>query len=123
MPSVSPTNEKSPVIEHAPPSAIAIEPCDERHKNEWNGFLTGREGASHYHLYEWRHVNERLLGHEGLYLAARSGGRIVGVLPLVLIRSRVLNRVVCSMPFVNYGGPCGESKQCEEQLIGAATKH
>jgi FemAB-related protein (PEP-CTERM system-associated) len=103
-------------------SSVTIELCEELHKDEWDRFLVGRGGASHYHLYDWREVNEQVLGHKGLYLAARSNRGIVGVLPLVWIQSRVLNRVLCSMPFVNYGGPCAETSEWEEQLIRAAMR-
>lgn len=63
-------------------------------------------GGSFYHLYEWRRVNERAFGHSSFYLAARRGAQIVGILPLTLVASRLFGRILCSMPFVNYGGPC-----------------
>jgi FemAB-related protein (PEP-CTERM system-associated) len=106
---------------NAAPS-VTIEPCEDLHKDEWDRFLLGKDGASHYHLYDWRRINEEALGHKALYLAARAGQRMVGILPLVLIQSRVLNRVLCSMPFVNYGGPCAEAAEYEELLIRAAMR-
>ena len=60
--------------------------------------------ASGYHLSGWRRVFESAFGHETVYLAAREHGRIVGVLPLVVFRSRVFGRFAVSLPFVNYGG-------------------
>lgn len=102
------------------PSAVAIDLCDEGHKNSWNEYLAGRGGASHYHLFQWRDINERSLGHRPHYLLARSGDRIVGVLPLIFIESRLMKRALCSMPFVNYGGPCADSPDIAAQLIRAA---
>jgi FemAB-related protein (PEP-CTERM system-associated) len=104
-------------------SSVTTELCGALHRDEWDRFLAGKEGASHYHLYDWRNINEQVLGHKAIYLAARSGQQIVGVLPLVWIRSRVLHQVLCSMPFVNFGGPCADSAEYEEQLIKCAIGH
>jgi FemAB-related protein (PEP-CTERM system-associated) len=53
----------------------------------------------------------RVFGHEGVYLGARDGdGRLVGVLPLVRVRSLVFGHYLVSMPFVNYGGPLGTTE-------------
>jgi len=53
-------------------------------------------------------VIERVFGHECVYLAARNAeGQLVGVLPLVRVRSVVFGHYLVSMPFLNYGGPLG----------------
>jgi serine/alanine adding enzyme len=49
-----------------------------------------------------------VFGHESVYLGARdAAGRLVGVLPLVRVRSVVFGHYLVSMPFLNYGGPVG----------------
>ena len=64
-----------------------------------------RTDATGYHLWEWRSVFERALGHRCHYLAApRSASGIAGVLPLVEVRSRIFGRALSSLPYVNYGG-------------------
>jgi serine/alanine adding enzyme len=74
----------------------------------WDDFVRTRSGWTHFHLYGWRGVIERVFGHECLYLAARDEwGAIVGVLPLVSVSSAMFGRYLVSMPFVNYGGPLG----------------
>ena len=53
---------------------------------------------------------EGLLGHECLYLAATGEtGEWTGVLPLVRVRS-VLGHYLISLPFLNDGGPLGDSE-------------
>jgi serine/alanine adding enzyme len=74
---------------------------------EWDGFVRTQAGWSHFHLYDWRQVIQRVFGHECVYLAARKGGALVGVLPLVRVRSMLFGHYLVSMPFVNYGGPLG----------------
>ena len=75
----------------------------------WNGFVREQAGWTNCHLHEWRTIIERVFGHECLYLAARSAtGELVGVLPLVRVKSRLFGHYLVSMPFLNYGGPLGE---------------
>jgi FemAB-related protein (PEP-CTERM system-associated) len=53
-------------------------------------------------------VIQRAFGHECLYFAARGGhGGLLGVLPLVRVKSALFGHFLVSMPFLNYGGPLG----------------
>ncbi len=61
--------------------------------------------GSFYHLHEWSGINQHALRNPSFNLIARAGGEIRGVLPLTLVASPLFGRVLCSMPFVNYGGP------------------
>jgi FemAB-related protein (PEP-CTERM system-associated) len=88
---------------------------------DWNGFVLPRRDASGYHLWEWRRVFENAFGHEAIYLAAREHGRIVGVLPLVVFRSRLFGRFAVSLPFVNYGGICAEDGDVAQALVAKAS--
>jgi FemAB-related protein (PEP-CTERM system-associated) len=71
---------------------------------EWDGFVNAQPDACGYHLAAWRGVFERAFGHRPEYLTARRAGQIVGVLPLVEMRSWLLGNFFVSLPFVNYGG-------------------
>lgn len=83
--------------------------------------------ASFYHLHAWRDINEDYLGHRCHYLTARTQEGIAGVLPLVHIRSRLFGRILCSMPFLNFGGPCASTPAAERALLdhakGLAASH
>ena len=75
---------------------------------EWDAFVRAQPQWTHFHLFGWRTVMRRALGHEGVYLAARDpDGRLMGVLPLVRVKSLVFGHYLVSMPFLNYGGPLG----------------
>jgi len=75
---------------------------------EWDGLARGSPGFTHFHLYAWRSVMERVFGHECIYLAARDEtNALVGVLPLVRVKSMLFGHFLVSMPFLNYGGPLG----------------
>jgi FemAB-related protein (PEP-CTERM system-associated) len=75
---------------------------------EWDSFAASQDGYTHFHRSGWRSVMERVFRHECVYLAARDAGqKLVGVLPLVRVRSVVFGHYLVSMPFLNYGGPLG----------------
>jgi len=76
---------------------------------DWDTFVRSQPGWSHFHLHGWRSIMMGVLGHDSPYLAARSpDGRIVGVLPLVRVKSILFGHFLVSMPFLNYGGPLGD---------------
>ena len=75
---------------------------------QWDAFAIRQHGYTHFHRAGWRRVIERVFGHECAYLAARdTSGELVGILPLVRVRSAVFGHYLVSMPFVNCGGPLG----------------
>ena len=88
---------------------------------EWDRFITGRPGWTHFHRAGWREVYRRVFGHECIYLAARDErGELAGVLPLVRVRSLLFGHYLVSLPFVNYGGPLG-SDEAVRALVADAT--
>jgi len=76
-------------------------------EEEWDLFAARQKGYTHFHRLRWRALIGEVFGHECLYLAARESGELVGVLPLVRVRSVVFGHYLVSMPFLNYGGPLG----------------
>jgi serine/alanine adding enzyme len=89
---------------------------------DWGEVLAGSEGASFCHLPGWRRVMEEVMGHEYIFLAARSGtGELVGGLPLVRMRSALFGHHLVSVPFLNYGGPLGPDSVRVELAQAAKT--
>ena len=85
----------------------------------WDAFVLSRPEAVGYHEWAWRGIFERAFGHECIYLMARSGptAPVVGVLPLVLIKSFLFGKTLTSLPFVNFGGVLAESDDVARQLV------
>lgn len=89
----------------------------------WNEFVLSVPEATGYHLIEWRRVIEESFGHPTYYLTAKTpDGSVRGVLPMVLLASRIFGRFLVSLPFVNYGGLLADSTERREQLQEAAIK-
>ena len=96
--------------------------CDRSHDEAWNAFVDLSPRASFYHRAEWRTINEQCFGHRSAHLAALDAGRIVGVFPVVQLESLLFGNIACSMPFVNYGGPAGDSEAIEAALLEEGAK-
>ncbi len=89
----------------------------------WDAFVSSHPNGSFYHLYDWRTINEQELGHDCEYLAVeRAGTSIEGVLPLVFVQSRLFGRILCSMPFMNFGGPIATSEAATSLLMEHARR-
>jgi len=98
-----------------------VEVTAEMSATEWNLFVGAHPERTGYHLWEWRAVFERGLGHRCLYLAARENGTVVGVLPLVEIRSWLFGRALSSLPYVNYGGVLANNTAAADALVAEAS--
>ena len=101
---------------------LKIVRCDDSHRDAWNDYVAATPEASFYHRYEWRYVNLRSFGHRACYLAALDGERFVGIFPIVHLSSRLFGNVACSLPFVNYGGPCGINDRAIHLLIAEGAR-
>src|SRR5438067_783458 len=87
----------------------------------WDAFVRDHAFSSGYHLWRWRRVFERAFGHETVYLVARQGDDITGVLPLVLFESWLFGRFAVSLPFVNYGGVIATTDRAAQSLVERAS--
>jgi serine/alanine adding enzyme len=98
--------------------AIAAESdCD-----RWEAFVASRGDEAGYHAWGWQRVFESAFGHRSLYLIAEVGALVVGVLPLVLIKSRLFGNTLTSLPFLNYGGVMASSPETANALVSAAAE-
>jgi FemAB-related protein (PEP-CTERM system-associated) len=100
--------------------ATPVSIAGENDAADWDRFVTAHPGAAGYHEWAWRGVFARAFGHESIYLVARDGARIVGVLPLVFIYSLIFGRSMTSLPFPNYGGVIADSLETAQALSSAA---
>jgi FemAB-related protein (PEP-CTERM system-associated) len=97
--------------------------CDRSHAQQWDAFVTTSPAASAYHRFCWKAVNEEVLGHRTYYLGAMAeDNRLVGIFPIVQMKSMLFGNIACSLPFVNYGGPCAETPEVERLLLDEAKR-
>lgn len=73
--------------------------------NRWDAFVSSHGQGSVFHLSKWQRMIEGSFKHEPRHLIQEdSGGHIVGILPLFLVRSRIFGRMLISTPQSAYGG-------------------
>jgi FemAB-related protein (PEP-CTERM system-associated) len=76
--------------------------CQEH--REWDAFVQDHAQGSPFHLVAWKKTVEESFGYKPLYLVARQGSSICGVLPLFAVQNAVIGHVLISTPFAVYGG-------------------
>ncbi len=87
----------------------------------WDAYVDSAPEVSQYHKWAWGQAIEDTFGHQSYRLAATDDGRIRGVLPLVMMRSRLFGSFLVSMPFFSYGGVVASTPDARRGLVACAT--
>lgn len=88
---------------------------------DWDAFVTAFPDASLYHLSGWPELARAVFGHRALFVESRDpSGALLGVLPVIQQRSRLLGNFATSLAFCNYGGPLAVDAQVAVRLMHAA---
>lgn len=98
--------------------SVAIAVLDSGNTESWDAFVDAQPGASLYQSSGWRNVIARVFGHETYYLYAMGvDGKLLGVLPLVRLRSRLFGDYLVSVPYFNYGGALATDETTAQALM------
>lgn len=99
---------------------MIIRLAENKDKAAWDAFVSERDDATPYHRFAWREAVSKAYGHQGHYLIAEEDGRIVGLLPLVLMRCPLLYQKVVSLPFCDVGGALASDAGIAQRLYAEA---
>ena len=88
----------------------------------WDSFVRSRPDATFFHLSAWRRVIETAFAHRAYYCVAEQDGAVVGVLPLMQVRTRLFGHTLISNPFCVYGGPLAASAEAAHALASHAAQ-
>lgn len=105
-----------------PAIATAVRLAERSDAARWDAYVRSHPEATGYHRWAWRTVFARGLGHATSYLLAFDGPAVVGVLPLVEVRSWLFGRALSSLPYVNYGGVLADSDAIAHHLVEYAAR-
>jgi serine/alanine adding enzyme len=83
----------------------------------WNEYVKRSPQGSVYHLCSWQSIFTGRAGHGTHYLLAERDGDVVGVLPLVSIRSLLFGSFLVSLPWVTHAGPCTSDAVARRALL------
>jgi len=94
--------------------------ASDNHRIEWDQFVILSNESSAFHLYGWRRIFEANYGFKTFYLMAMDRGIVKGVLPLILLKSRLTGTFFMSLPVSDDGGFCGGDKEAYDLLLQKA---
>ncbi len=86
----------------------------------WDGFVEAHPSGTFFHRATWREVIETAFSHQSHYVFAERDGAVVGVLPLVHVKTALFGNALCSLPFCVYGGPLAADAEAETALTAHA---
>lgn len=88
---------------------------------DWDPFVRRVPDSSVYHLGGWTELAREVFGHRTLFVEARDGsGSLVGVLPVIHQRSRLLGNFATSLAFFNYGGALATDQEVAHDMMTRA---
>lgn len=92
-------------------------------EESWNRYVERSGEASPYHQAGWKNVIERSFGHHTYYLLSQDSQRtLVGILPLVQLKSLLFGNFMVSLPYLNYGGICADRPDVYHELLQEAIR-
>lgn len=103
-------------------SATTVRPLEAADEAAWERFVEGCPDATFFHRAGWRRVIEKSFGHPTHFLLAERAGAIVGVLPLVHVKSRLFGNSLVSTAFGVYGGPAAVDAEARRLLTARAVE-
>jgi len=86
-------------------ASIVVRELTPQDSGRWDRFVLGHPEGTFCHRAGWARVLRRVFGYDPRFLLAEQRGEIVGVLPLVEIKSRLFGHALVSSAFAVYGGP------------------
>ncbi len=110
--------ERSPDLTGEQPVSVSY--LDTTRLADWDAFVEACPDATFFHRAGWREVLEQGLGHRGYHLYAERDGRIIGVLPLGHVKTRLFGNALISVPFCVYGGVATQDAAAERALTDTA---
>lgn len=88
----------------------------------WDEYVLKHSDSTFYHQIGWKHVIEKTYGYKSYYLIANENDKIVGVLPLFLMDSRIFGKKLISLPFAPFGGIIVDDEKIKIDLMEEAKK-
>ena len=96
--------------------ATRCRPLDAATATAWDAFVDAAPTGTFFHRAAWAEVIARAFGHAPHFTLAERDGVVVGVLPLVHVRSLLFGSSLMSSPFCVYGGPLAADREAAAAL-------
>ena len=83
----------------------------------WQDYVINHTNATLYHLAEWKSIVETSFGHRTFYVMVFDKGAVVGILPIVYIKSLIFGKILCSLPYLNFAGILADAPDIENFIL------
>ena len=93
-----------------------------RDENAWDAFVVEQPRGTFFHRVAWQYVIRDAFHHTPHYLVAEQNSEIVGVLPLIHMKTRLFGNTLISNPFCVYGGPLAVNAETNVALAEEASR-
>ena len=100
-------------------SAVQVRLYVESDAQDWENYVQAHPLGTVFHRLAWSQGVQEAYGHRPTHLTASIDGRLVGVLPLFLVKG-LFGRALVSVPYATYGGILADSDLIAEQLLQRA---
>lgn len=99
---------------------VSVRLATSRDEQAWEAFVATHSQATFFHRFAWSRVLSKAFGHKPYFFLAERDQKVVGLLPLVEVRSRLFGHQLASLPFCVYGGVVATDGETEHALREAA---
>lgn len=103
-------------------SDVTVSPAEDTDAHLWDAFVASSPDGRFFHRFGWGNVAQRAYGYQSCSLIARRGDNVVGILPLVDVKSPLLGRNLISTAFTVGGGIVAEDENVAIALAKAARR-
>jgi FemAB-related protein (PEP-CTERM system-associated) len=89
-------------------------------RTAWSAYVESAPRATLFHHPLWSEAVQAVFGHRPLHLVAKRGSSVVGLLPLMEVRSLLAGRLLVSVPYATYGGILADDEDVRDALASEA---
>lgn len=82
----------------------------------WTNFVARHLAATVFHSWEWRAILCSSFSFQPHYLLAERGTAVVGILPLIEVKTLLFGHTLTSLPFCSWAGPLADDLQVHNAL-------
>jgi FemAB-related protein (PEP-CTERM system-associated) len=113
-PVAAPVANRDPV----PDGPVSVRMCTD--STAWDEFVLRAPDGTMAHRWAWLGIVSASYGHQVIPMAAFRDEALAGVLPLVLMRSRLFGCHLVSMPYLDAGGLCTAGDRMADDALARA---
>lgn len=103
-------------------ASVDIRPLRDTDEAAWENYVERAPHATFFHRVGWRQIIERALGHATRYRCAWRGSDLVGILPLVHVKSGLFGDALIATAFTTGGGIVADDDTAAQALADDAAE-